>query len=82
MRDRELHPGVLIRQELEARGMTDEDFAARSGLQLPVVRGILHGSARIDEAAAAGIGRAFGTSAQMWLNVQQLYDNVTTNYFR
>jgi plasmid maintenance system antidote protein VapI len=70
-----ISPGVLLVAEaVKAREWTPGDLAERSGLDVATVRGVLDGSTRIDRAAAEGLARAIGTSAEMWLNAQRIYD--------
>jgi plasmid maintenance system antidote protein VapI len=70
-----LRPGViLIAEAVKARGWTPEDLAERAGLDPATARGLLDGSTRIDRPAAEGLARAIGTSAEMWLNAQRIYD--------
>jgi HTH-type transcriptional regulator / antitoxin HigA len=68
-----LSPGTLIREEIGARGWTEAELASRTGLGPETIAGILAATVRIDELIAARIGEAFGTSAQMWLNMERIY---------
>lgn len=69
-----LRPGVLLREELKARGWTAGDLAEESSLLPEVVDEVLAGTRPVDTAAAIGIGRALGTTPEMWLNAQRIYD--------
>jgi addiction module HigA family antidote len=69
-----IHPGIVLREELNARGLS----AAAFGLQLRVpprrIRGIVAGRRAITPETALRIGRALGTGARLWLAMQQAYD--------
>lgn len=62
-------PAEYLRDELEARGWTAEEFAARSNLSPFHVRKILSGQVRITATRARLIADALGTSATVWLNL-------------
>lgn len=61
-----IRPGVLLRAALEAQGKRADDLTG--GQQL------LDGTWRIDRMHANWIGDLLGTSPDMWLNAQRLYD--------
>ena len=67
-------PGEFVDEELEARGWSRDDFARAAGLPRSVVDGLIDDRAALDAAAAAGVARAFGQTAQTWLNLQAQYD--------
>lgn len=80
-----IHPGEYLRDEMAAqtkvqeRGWTIWCVASRSctehgHLSVATVRGIVEGSLPIDERIAAGLARAFGTSAKVWLNLQAAWN--------
>lgn len=66
-------PGDLIKEELEARGWTQEDLAEILGRTTPTVNEIITGRRGITVDSAKGIAGAFGTSAQFWLNMESAY---------
>ncbi len=63
-----------LNEELEARGWGVEDLAVAMGEGLSAideVRGVLENEDRwFDEDFARGLSRAFGTSAELWMNLQ------------
>jgi len=67
-------PGDDIREELEARGWTQRDLAAILGIPANVVSDIITGRRSITSAIANLLSKAFGTSAQYWMNLQTAYD--------
>jgi addiction module HigA family antidote len=69
-----LHPGNYLRSVLEDTGMIANALAL--ALRVPANRftEILHGRRAITADTAMRLGRYFGTSAQMWLNLQAKCD--------
>ena len=69
-----VHPGEHLAQELEERCMSAAELARR--LEMPTTRvvDILAGRSAIDDNIAFRLAHIFGTSAQSWLNLQNLYD--------
>lgn len=65
--------GDYIADELEARGWTQTDFADILGRPAQFVSEIISGKKEITRESAAQIGEAFETSAQYWLNLQDIY---------
>lgn len=65
--------GEYIREELTARGWTYADLAGRTGLSTQEVEDICAGIKPFLAKHAAAVGRAFGTSATVWLNLNHTY---------
>ena len=69
-----IHPGLILKEELKTRGLS----AAAFGLKLRVapqrIQEIVGGRRAITPETALRIGRALGTGARLWLNMQQAYD--------
>ena len=66
-------PGEYLAEELEERGWTQADLAEILGRPLQLVSEIINGRKEITRETAAQLGAAFGTSAEYWLNLQDLY---------
>jgi len=66
-------PGEYLRDELEARGWTQEDLAAILGRPLKTVNQILSAKKAITPQTAQELAAAFGTSAEVWLNLENAY---------
>lgn len=69
-------PGEDIREELESREWSQLDFAEILGLPANVVNDIIKGRRSITLEIATLLSKAFGTSAQFWMNLQTEYDLV------
>ncbi len=66
-------PGEYIKDELEARGWTQESFADILGRPLRAINQILNGTKTITPQTAQEIAAAFGTSPELWLNLESAY---------
>jgi len=69
-----LHPGEHLRNVLDDAGLSANAVAL--SLRVPANRltEILNGRRAITADTAMRLGRYFGTSAQMWVNLQAKYD--------
>jgi HTH-type transcriptional regulator/antitoxin HigA len=66
-------PGEILKEELEARGWSQVEFAEILGVSPRLVSEILSAKRSITPATARAIGAALGTSAQVWLNLESAY---------
>ena len=66
-------PGEFIRDELEARGWTQEDLADIMGRPSNAVNRIINGTKAITPQTAKQLAAAFGTSAEVWMNLESAY---------
>ncbi len=66
-------PGDFIREELEARGWTQDDLAQILGRPQRLVSEVVTGKRSITTETAKGLGDAFGTGAQFWMNLDSSY---------
>jgi addiction module HigA family antidote len=68
-------PGEVLESEwLEPIGMTQTALAAKMGLHVQVVNGIVQGRRAVTAKTALLLARALGTSPQFWLNLQNACD--------
>jgi addiction module HigA family antidote len=70
----EVHPGVVLKEELEARGLSAAAFALRLRVPPQRIQEIVAGKRAITPETALRIGTALGTGARIWLAMQQAYD--------
>ena len=66
-------PGEFVREELEARGWTQEDLAEILGRPLRLVNEVIMAKRGITPETANGLAAAFGTSPQVWMNLESIY---------
>lgn len=68
------HPGEDLLEAIEAKGWTQRQFAELIGISSPALNAIIKGNRNITPALAVRIWAAFGTSAEVWMNMQTNYD--------
>ena len=68
-----LPPGYFIRKELKARGWTQGDLATIMDRPLQCVNEIVAGKKKITAKTAVGLAAAFGTSAELWMGLENAY---------
>ena len=66
-------PGDFIKDELDARGWTQAVLAEVMGRPLQFVNELISGRKSVTAETAIGLGAAFGTSAELWLNLDSAY---------
>lgn len=66
-------PGEFIREELEARGWTQNDLADILDRSPRLVSEIISGKRSITPETAKALGEAFGTDPQLWMNLESAY---------
>jgi HTH-type transcriptional regulator/antitoxin HigA len=66
-------PGEFLRDELDARGWTQTEFAEILGRPVRLVNEILVGKRGITPQTALEIGAALGTGPELWLNLETSY---------
>lgn len=73
--DMAIPPGETLREELDARGMTQRRLAEQIGRPPQVVNEIVRGRKAITAETALALEDAFGgPPAMFWLNLQSRYD--------
>lgn len=70
----EMHPGLILKEELKARGLSAAAFALKLRVPPQRVQEIVGGKRTITPETALRIGTALGTGARIWLAMQQAYD--------
>jgi len=65
-------PGEFLRDELDARGWTQGEFAEIISRPPRLVNEIIAGERGITTETAREFSAAFCTSAQLWLNLQEI----------
>ncbi|QCO00230.1 addiction module antidote protein, HigA family (plasmid) [Azospirillum argentinense] len=69
-----IHPGEMLRDELEALGLSARRFAEHIGVPPNAVTEILKGERRVTAPMALRLGKAFGTDPRYWANLQSIYE--------
>ena len=71
--DLAIPPGETLAEELEVRGMTQRELAARLGRPAQVVNEIINGKKAITPDTAIGLAKVLGIEAQFWINLEADY---------
>src|SRR5580704_13118475 len=66
-------PGEFIKDELDARGWTQDVLADITGISAPAISNIIKGKRAISVDVASGLAAAFNTTAQFWMNLETSY---------
>jgi HTH-type transcriptional regulator/antitoxin HigA len=66
-------PGEMLKDDLEYHGWSQEDFAAILGMSVKAVNEILNDKVPLTVETASLIGKALGTSAEVWINLNIAY---------
>ncbi len=69
-----IHPGVFLRDELEALGLSARKFAERIHVPHNAITEIMNGERSITAQMAIRLGQVFGTTPQYWMNLQAIHD--------
>jgi len=73
---RAVHPGQVLKDELEELGITPTEFARQIEVPPNRVSQIIGGKRSITGDTALRFGHWFGTDPQFWLNLQAQFDLV------
>ena len=71
---RAVHPGMILKDELEELGITLTEFARQIDVPANRVSQIISGKRAITGDTALRFGHWFGTDAQFWINLQAQFD--------
>ena len=74
-----VHPGMMIKPELEERGISQKDFAKMLDMQPSHVSEVLNGKRTLSAEIALKIEKAIGLPAKALLSAQALYDIESAN---
>jgi addiction module HigA family antidote len=70
----EVHPGRILKRELEARGLSAAALALKLRIAPQRVQEIVAGRRAISPETALRLGRFFGNEPEFWLAMQSSYD--------
>ena len=71
--DLPIPPGDILEEELEARGMTQKELAARLGRPPQAINEIIKGKKAITPETAIGLEKVLGINAKFWTNLESDY---------
>lgn len=68
------HPGEIIKDEIEYRGLSQRKLAAQMGVSHTLLNEILNGKRAVSAQYALLFEAALGIPAQIWIRLQTKYD--------
>ena len=71
---RPVHPGEILRDELDALGLSANALSKALGVPVNRVTAILNGQRGVSADTALRLARYFGTTPQLWLNLQKTWE--------
>lgn len=71
---RETHPGEVLREELEARGLSAAALALKLRVAPQRIQEIVGGRRGISPETALRLGLFFGNAPEFWLSMQTAHD--------
>lgn len=71
---RPVHPGEILRGELDEMGMSATALSKELGVPVNRIWMILKGTRGVSADTALRLARYFGTTPQMWLNLQKTWE--------
>ncbi len=69
-----IHPGAVLKEELEARGLSANAFALRLRVPPQRIQDIVAERRAISPETALRLEASLGTPARLWLDMQAAYD--------
>ena len=66
-------PGEFLEEELETRGMTQQELAVRTGRPPQAINEIIHGKKAITNETALQLEKVLGVPAHIWMNLESSY---------
>ena len=71
--DLPIPPGEILEEELEARGVSRQDLAARMAADPRAIDEIIRGEKALDAETAVGLANALGIGARYWIGLEADY---------
>ena len=73
-RMRPVHPGEILRDELDALGLSANALSKALGVPVNRITAILNGQRGVTANTALRLARYFGTTPQVWMNLQKTWE--------
>ena len=71
---RPVHPGEILREELDVLGLSAKAFAAALDVPGNRITAILNGQRGVTADTALRLSRYLGTTPEFWLNLQKTFE--------
>ena len=69
-----VHPGEMIKEEIEYRGISQKKLAQQTGISYTVLNEVLNGKRPVSTEYALLFEAALGIEAEIWIKTQADYD--------
>lgn len=79
-RDLIIHPGVILKDILDGKNLTQKELHLRTGVSEKHISNIINGTKNISPALAKKLEYALCVEASFWLNLQAIYDDEMLEY--
>ena len=74
-----IHPGEIISDLLDERGITQKELAERAGVSEAFLSDVIHGKKDFSKKLSMGLENAVGVPNSFWLNLQTNYGKELTS---
>lgn len=74
------HPGIILREELECRGITQTKLANEIGVKVALLNELINGKRNFTIEYSMLIEAALGIDADFWMNLQAAYDKAKVRH--
>jgi addiction module HigA family antidote len=71
---RPVHAGEILREELKELGLSANALSKELGVPVNRITMILNGQRGVSADSALRLGRYFGTTARVWMNLQDTWE--------
>ncbi len=68
------HPGEVIREEIKARGIQQQELAKQMGIAKTVISEIINGKRNLTPTLSLNLEKVLGINAEFWMNFQMQYE--------
>ena len=77
-----IHPGKILAEDLREAGISMNQLGEALRVPMNRISAIVNGKRGITADTALRLARYFGTSAQVWMNLQMNYELIDADYKR
>lgn len=74
------HPGEILREEIESRGITQTKLAQEIGVKVSLLNEIVNGKRDITVEYALMLEAALGIDSDFWINMQAAYNKAIVKH--
>ncbi len=75
-----IHPGEILREEIEYRGITQTKLANELGVRVSLLNELIHGKRDMTMEYALMLEAALGIDSDFWINLQNSYNKTKAKH--